>query len=94
MKFKPLMALLLPCISAGLLLTGCASLSEAKKVVFVTESEGFVRIGPDVEGRVYTWDGDKWVLSQNKMRLPEGWYAGSVGTDIKEGLDKPKESSK
>jgi hypothetical protein len=93
-KFKPLMALLPLCIFVGLFTTGCTSLSEAKRVVFVEEEGGFVRLGPDVTGRVYTWNGDNWVLSNNKIKIPEGWYAGSVGADSKEGLDKTKQPSK
>ena len=48
-------------------LTGC--LTSGKKVVF---------IGPNVKGRVYVWDGDKWELSRNKVSLPEGWLAGPL----------------
>lgn len=94
MKLKLLMALPRLFIFAGLLTTGCASLTDSKKVVFVDESGGFVRIGPNVTGQVYVWDGEHWALSQNKIKIPEGWYAGSVGADAKEGLDKAPQSSK
>ena len=94
MKLKLLMALPRLFIFVGLLTTGCASLTDSKKVVFVDESGGFVRIGPNVTGQVYVWDGEYWALSQNKIKIPEGWYAGSVGTDAKEGLDKAPQSSK
>lgn len=40
-----------------------------------------VRIGPDVSGRVYVWDGVDWVLSRNKVDLPEGWYCGPIDGD-------------
>ncbi len=53
---------------------GCGN----SKVVFVPESDGLVRIGPDVKGYVYYWNGSSWELSQNKVYLPEGWYAGSA----------------
>jgi hypothetical protein len=34
-----------------------------------------VRIGPDVRGKVYFQRNGAWVLSKNKVKLPEGWYA-------------------
>ena len=43
----------------------------------VVSPSGIVRLGPDVEGHVYTWNADtkQWELSKNKVRLPEGWFA-------------------
>ena len=35
-----------------------------------------VRLGDDVVGHVYTWQDGRWVLSGNKVKLPQGWYAG------------------
>ena len=49
--------------------------------VVVSEHSGVVRIGPDVRGRVYVWDGTDWVLSRNSVQLPEGWYCGPVDGD-------------
>ena len=43
--------------------------------VFVDTNESMVRIGPDVRGKVYFQRDGTWVLSKNKVRLPEGWYA-------------------
>jgi hypothetical protein len=37
-----------------------------------------VRLGPDVHGKVYFLRDGKWVLSKNKVNLPEGWYAGAL----------------
>jgi hypothetical protein len=34
-----------------------------------------VRIGPNVVGRVYVYSDGKWILT-DKIKLPEGWYAG------------------
>jgi hypothetical protein len=63
-------------------LTGC----EAKRVVFVHPTDhDLVRLGPDVRGRVYYWNGSQWELSSNSVRLPEGWYAGYVPP---EGADR------
>ena len=32
----------------------------------------------DVEGKVYIRKDGEWVLSKNKVKLPEGWYAGGL----------------
>lgn len=53
---------------------GCGS----TKVVFVDTQTNLVRIGPDVSGRVYVLKNGEWILSKNKVKLPEGWYAGGV----------------
>ncbi len=68
----PRTLLLLLCVMLGVV--GCQSSS----VVFVEESDGLVRLGPDVRGKVYYWDGEGWSLSSSVVRLPEGWYAGSL----------------
>ncbi len=57
-----------------LVLSGCGS----TRVVFVDTQSDLVRIGPDVEGRVYVLKNGEWILSKNKMKLPEGWYAGGI----------------
>ena len=53
---------------------GCGS----TRVVFVDTGADLVRLGPDVEGKVYVLKDGKWILSKNKVKLPEGWYAGGV----------------
>ncbi len=53
---------------------GCGS----TRVVFVDTQADLIRIGPDVEGRVYVLKNGEWVLSKNKMKIPEGWYAGGI----------------
>ena len=65
---------LLACLLA--FVSGCGS----TRVVFVDSSEGnLVRLGPDVRGRVFIWNGEFWEgPSKNKIKLPEGWYAGAV----------------
>ena len=78
---KPVMWLLLPLVSVGL--SGCG----ASRVVFVNESDGLVRLGPDVRGYVYYWNGSSWELSNSKVLLPEGWYAGSIDGDVEESND-------
>lgn len=65
----------LPAIFMSVLLAGCGG----TKVVFVHPTDhDLVRLGPDVRGHVYYWNGSDWELSKNEVRLPEGWYAGYV----------------
>ena len=61
-------------ISGAILFMGCGS----TKVVFVDTQSQIVRIGPNVTGKVYVLKDGEWILSKNKMRLPEGWYAGAL----------------
>jgi len=63
--------------STAIFFMGCGS----TKVVFVDTHAQMVRIGPDVKGKVYVLKNGEWVLSKNKMHLPEGWYAGALPTD-------------
>ena len=64
-------------ISTAAFFLGCGS----TRVVFVDTQAQMVRIGPDVKGKVYVLKNGEWVLSKNKMHLPEGWYAGALPTD-------------
>tara|TARA_B100001939_G_scaffold329052_1_gene324919 strand:- start:178 stop:399 length:222 start_codon:yes stop_codon:yes gene_type:complete len=61
----------------GSLFVGCGS----TKVVFVDTQSNLVRIGPNVYGKVYVQKNGEWVLSKNKVKIPEGWYAGGLPTD-------------
>ena len=63
-------------ISSLLIFAGCGS----TRVVFVDTDANLVRLGPDVSGRVYVLKVGEWILSKNKVRLPEGWYAGGIPT--------------
>ena len=56
---------------------GCGS----TRVVFVDTHANMVRLGKDVTGHVYVLKNGEWVLSKNKVNLPEGWYAGGIPTD-------------
>lgn len=40
-----------------------------------------IKIGPGVMGRIYIKVGDKWVLSANKVVIPEGWFAAPLDVD-------------
>tara|TARA_R100001510_G_C7656046_1_gene215644 strand:- start:30 stop:311 length:282 start_codon:yes stop_codon:yes gene_type:complete len=75
--------MLLPLLIAIVGVQGCG----ASRVVFVNESDGLVRIGPDVKGHVYHWNGSSWELSDNALLLPEGWYAGSIDGEVEESSD-------
>ena len=64
------------------------------RVVFVSESVSagnVVRMGPSVKGRVFFQNSEgEWVLSKNKVTLPEGWYAGSLdGEEDRQPLSRP-----
>jgi hypothetical protein len=61
-------------LSSVIFLVGCGS----TRVVFVDTQADLVIIGPDVEGKVYIRKDGEWVLSKNKIKLPEGWYAGGL----------------
>ena len=69
-------------ISLGI--TSCG-LTENPRVVLVppiTMVEGspsnLIKIGPGVRGRVYIKVEDKWVLSDNEVVIPEGWFAAPL----------------
>jgi hypothetical protein len=53
------------------------------RVVLVPTTTGVVRLGPDVKGHVYVMTGGVWVLSRNRVKLPEGWYV----TDLNDESD-------
>jgi hypothetical protein len=69
---KPLMKLWLISVLA------CGVSCGTTRVVFIHESKDVVRLGPDVRGKVYFYREGQWVLSKNKVTLPEGWYAGQL----------------
>jgi len=50
--------------------SGCAT-----NVVVIDSRADVVRLGGNVKGNVYVYQGGNWVLCRS-VRLPEGWYAG------------------
>lgn len=60
-------------IGIGCAALAIASASGCSRAVLVPESSP-IRIGPATEARVYTRVGDEWVLSENRVEIPEGWY--------------------
>jgi len=55
----------------------CTTSCQTSKAIILHDDD-VVRLGPDVKGRIYYWDGTKWVLTTKKVLLPEGWYAGGM----------------
>jgi hypothetical protein len=47
--------------------TGC------NRAVLIPESSP-TRVGPAMQGQIYTMVDGKWILSDNKIQIPEGWY--------------------
>lgn len=33
-----------------------------------------MRVGPNNSTLVYTYEDGKWVLAENRIKIPEGWY--------------------
>jgi len=56
-------------ICFALLASGCGS----GRTMLIADDVP-VRIGPDVTGRVYVLTDGDWTLSENVVRIPEGWY--------------------
>jgi len=59
-----------------MLLTSCGS----TKTVFLNPSydnngdiHKILRVGPDIKGTIYFWDGSKWTESKDEHVYPEGW---------------------
>lgn len=82
-KQKTPLQSLITFVSVGmisLMMTGCLSSLNlgGSRVVFVDSDSELVRLGPDVEGHIYYFDEGEWVKSKNKVKLPEGWYAGGM----------------
>lgn len=61
-------------ILTAALAAGCAT----KRAVTVDSHSTIVRLGDDVNGHIYLYDAKThdWILTANKMTLPEGWFAG------------------
>jgi hypothetical protein len=79
---KPLTLIAFLMLLVTVLSSGCVTLfNGAGRVIFVPESDGMVRLSDDVEGHVYTLKNGEWVRSANKVKLPAGWYAGSLGEE-------------
>lgn len=60
--------------AASWILVSCGT----TRVVFIRETTDVIRIGPGTKARVYFMKNGSWVLSKNKVEIPEGWYAGSL----------------
>ena len=61
-------------VGSVLFAIGCGT----TRTIFIDQSD-LVRIGPDFPaGRVYVRVDGEWILGKNRVRLPEGWYAGHL----------------
>jgi hypothetical protein len=56
-------------VLVGIFVTGCV----ASRTIFVPE-ESPMRVGPNNSTLVYTYEDGKWVLAENRIKIPEGWY--------------------
>jgi uncharacterized protein YceK len=50
------------------LMSGCGS-----RTVLISEDSP-IRMGPNVQAKVYTLQQGQWILSSNQIKIPEGWY--------------------
>jgi hypothetical protein len=59
----------------GILLAALAvgSVSGCSRTVLVSESSP-MRVGPETKARIYTRQEGEWILSENSVTIPEGWY--------------------
>tara|TARA_R100000808_G_scaffold803_7_gene3955 strand:- start:2666 stop:2914 length:249 start_codon:yes stop_codon:yes gene_type:complete len=55
-------------------LSGCVG----SRVVFIDSQSQIFRVGPNVKGKVYHWNGEEWQLSGNKVEYPEGHFVGGL----------------
>ena len=65
-------------------LSGCGG----RQIHFLPDDE-IVRLGPDVRGHVYLWNGGSWELSSNEVLLPEGWCVGRIDGDVEDDESRP-----
>lgn len=56
-------------LCCGVLVSGCGN----GRTVLVEEGSP-IRAGRDVEGHVYTMQEGVWTISNNTVKVPEGWY--------------------
>lgn len=50
-----------------------ASAGGCARTILVPEASP-IRIGPETVSRIYVRQDGEWVLSQNRVVIPEGWY--------------------
>lgn len=66
----PLMLML---IVVCLFVLALAFVAGCTRTVLVSETSP-VRIGPEMQGRVYVKTDEGWKLGDNAVKIPEGWY--------------------
>ena len=65
---------LLTALTVIAFLSGCVG----SRVVFIDSQSQIFRVGPNVKGKVYHWNGEEWQLSGNKVEYPEGHFVGGL----------------
>ena len=73
-----MMTKLLKITAIAILLISLGTSCGSTRVVFVDTQADLIRIGPNVTGKCYILKDGEWILSKNKLKLPEGWYAGGI----------------
>ena len=69
------------CASVGAVIFVMTSTScvTSPDVIFVDTTQDVIRLGKNVTGFIFYRDGSgKWIRSNNKVKLPAGWYAGGL----------------
>lgn len=74
MKHRGVQLLRIVSLLIGICVAVCMTGCESPRVVLVPPGE-VIKIGPDTKGKVYVNTKDGWELSNNKVTIPEGWYA-------------------
>jgi|TARA_R100000482_G_scaffold56309_1_gene20185 4-diphosphocytidyl-2C-methyl-D-erythritol kinase len=75
-KLKNLLKLkmLLSVLIVSVFLSGCGS----TRVVFIDSQSQMIRVGPNVKGKAYFWNGEEWELSANKIEYNEGHFVAGL----------------
>ena len=63
-------------------MSGCGN----TRVVFVgsEKSNELFRVGKNVKGKAYFWNGKDWTLSKNEITYPEGAFVGFLNEGSEE----------
>jgi hypothetical protein len=65
--------LMLTVMTAAFAALALASASGCGRTVLVAQGSP-IRIGPKTQAQIYTRIDGEWILSQNRVVIPEGWY--------------------
>ena len=65
-------------VGAAMFVMTSMSCVTSPDVIFVDTTQDVIRLADDVEGHVYYQKDGKWIRSNNKVKIPAGWYAGGL----------------